>query len=430
MKVIKLNFLLILILGFSIIGCNLNQLKPEDNGNSYSLNIVQNENLSINEGYELSLSQNVRIHLGGAFYDKNLSEISNGTTAGGILITKEQIQKIEASIGQMWQLEINKLGAVNLREMTLTNLNTKEKTKGLYNVENRIFLTGSAASESYNNGKCGTIGLGLVKGTVAADGNSVSNGEISFTLLTGCNPLAVGINITFYYTAKRIGNGTGIPFTVETGTWSLPQSTKLLTDGLIAKRWKFSFYAKNGNVLKPSANDFIQFYANGDLDIVILGLYDKAKWKYNETTKALEVTNSESITTPYFIKNLDEKSLKVYTPTDEFGYDSSITPKTDIIATASANTKLLTSARWKVQSIIAGILTPTPKETDFLYFYPDGSYEQSILGFYAVGTWKWETSDKRISINSTAGAMARNILSITDKRLEILENLEGGVMVR
>ena len=269
---------------------------------SYALEITKNENLTVNEGYELTLSPNVRINVGGAFYNKTRNEIKDGTSAGGLNLTKEQIQKIEANIGQMWQLEINKYGTLNLREMAITNLNTKEKTKGLYNTENRIFLTGNAASESYNNGKCGTIGLGLVKGKVSVDGTAVSDGEISFTLLTGCNPIAVGVNITYYFTAKRIGNGTGIPFIGGSGTWNVPQNATLLTQSLIAKRWKFVFYANNGNVIKPAENDFVQFYEGGELGMVVLGNYDKAKWKYNETNKSIEVTNSQGFVTNYFIQ--------------------------------------------------------------------------------------------------------------------------------
>lgn len=409
-------------------GCNPSEVAKKDE--SYSLEITKNENLSINEGYELSLSQNIRIHSGGAFVDKKLNEIKDGTTVGGVSITKEQVKKIEESIGQMWLLEINKYGTLNHREMVLTNLNTKEKTKGLYNVDNRIFLSGNAATASYNNGKCGTVGLGLLKGKIAADGSSVSDGEISFTILTACEPLIVGVNITFFYTAKRIGSGTGIPFIGASGSWDVPQNTKLLSEKLTANRWLFSFYANNGNVLKPVANDFIQFYANGDMDIVLLGLYDKAKWKYNESTKALEITNSSGAVSHYFVQNLSDKTFQVYTPSDEYRYEALLKPKVEMPASATANTKLLSSDRWKIQSIKAGILTPTPKSTDFVYFYPDGSYEQSVLGFYAKGTWKWENTEKRISLTTTAGNMGRNVVSLSDKKLELLENNEGGTFVR
>lgn len=385
-----------------------------------------NTELLLSANYELTVQPTVQINIGGVIYNKQTSELHSGSQMGNVYLSGAQFAAIEAGVPKYLKFEIKKYGVLSLRDFVVTNIQTKEQMNGLYDVNQRTYLFGNSASQSNQN--CGALALGVVQGTFNAALTSIDNGQIGFTYIVGCTPAVVAINVTFNF--KAVQTTANIAAGTQTGgTWAQSNDAQRIKTMLVSSRWKTTFWARQGNIIQPQANDFVQFYANGTMDVVLLGLYDRATWKYNTTTRALEITFSSGELVSFFLKETGTQLVRGYSFQDEFYFSQISNPNQPVPVSASARTKILCATYWQLNYLQLGLIRWTYKPIDFIRFYANGEYEQSLFGVYAKGTWKWENSETRVNISAN-GPVVWDITTLTNTQLSVKNTPDYGELFR
>lgn len=367
--------------------------------------------LQVNGCYELTLKPLVRIHIGGAAYDRTMEQLHSGSQVGSIYLSAAQFAEIERSVGKFLKFQVARYGTLDLRNIRVTNQISKENIDGLFYQPDRSFIFGNG--DAQRQGECGVAALGIAKGAFSADFKSIQNGEFSINLIGGCNPIVAGANLTFYFTATQVNSS----LQENAGTWDIPNDATSVESRLTAKRWKIQFAAQNGNTVNPQPKDFIQLNPDGTVDQVFLNLYQTGTWRYIVANRSVEITASNGTKTPFLITTLSDSTLQAFSFNNEFRLTADTRPPEDCNG-VSAKTCTLVSGKWKIRSFRFGLLTPTYHPQDFARFYRDGTYEHSLLGIYHKGTWSWTNNETRLLIPNVQNW---NVQTLTATQLSLRE---------
>lgn len=166
-----------------------------------STNFISAQEVDFTGIFTIKLSEDVRIRTGGTAQVRSSNEWKKGGKVGNQTIPADTYEKMTEKLPTEYKIEILKTGKGILKDAFITNLTTNEKMKGIYNVNTRDFLFGSAAGTgNQQNKNCGSFSLGIVKGKLSADKSTIEKGEIGIGFVAGCKPILVSADATFYYT--------------------------------------------------------------------------------------------------------------------------------------------------------------------------------------------------------------------------------------
>lgn len=359
--------------------------------------------------FNLSYSEKVKVQVGGVTVDKTKKEMHTGSKAGNVTIDPETFKKMEASTGTHFKIEIKKTGTGDLHDIYLTNMDQDQKIKGLYNIKSHKFLFGSAKAEGTANGKCGTIGMGIIKGNLTSDNKAIENGEFGMGFIAGCDPVLINANATFYFTGifakEKISPNPNVQ-----SLWSSTVDTNKIKNMLTNGRWEPVFWSLNGTVMKSKLTDFAHFKTSGLFQSVSLNLPASGTWKYDGSNQTITLISLATGTTIYFIAELSDSVLKCSSFNSEFKLRRTATPKNPEII--SVKTVMLCK-KWNVASYRNGLMNLHPKPGDYVQYHSDGTYEQISLGVYARGTWNWEPEETKITVNCN-GVNTWDVIALTN----------------
>ena len=166
------------------------------------------------------------------------------------------------------------------------------------------------------------------------------------------------------------------------------------SSALKGKRWHCDSYKKNGLTVNLKATDFFAFNADGSFEQVMLNIYSKGTWTFDNANSKITVTNGGAFI--WTITDITDSTLKFNNGVEFYEFKKMKAFGTN--ASASAKTKELAANRWKIKEHKKAGITINYKANDFIAFYADGTYEQVLLGIYSKATWSFGAGETIINV--------------------------------
>ncbi len=164
---------------------------------------------------------------------------------------------------------------------------------------------------------------------------------------------------------------------------------------LINKRWHCDSYKKGTAIVALKPTDFNLLNADGSFDQVVLNVYAKGTWSFDNATNKLTIKNGGTFI--WTVTELSDSTLK-FNNGIEF-YEMKKMKDFAVNTSASAKMKEL-GVRWKIKEQKKGGVAINYKATDFIWFHTDGTYEQVLMGIYAKGTWSFNGGETIVTVNN------------------------------
>lgn len=152
---------------------------------------------------------------------------------------------------------------------------------------------------------------------------------------------------------------------------------------LTGKRYAIRGYIRNKQTQIYKDDDYLWFRADGILESAVLGLADKAEWKWDTTEKVIVVKYNDGKTRKWNIV-FNPEETKAFNDFEE--YKLLMENSLDNIAPAAGKGAPFCKS-WEIVEHLKGNTKVEYKYMDFIRVHGNGVYEQSSNGKYLRGNW-------------------------------------------
>jgi hypothetical protein len=163
---------------------------------------------------------------------------------------------------------------------------------------------------------------------------------------------------------------------------------------LSGNRYKVMVYVKNKQTQLFMNDDYIWFRGDGTLEYALLGVQEKAYWKWDTTKKVITVKYNDGKTREWGI-TFNPGAIKAWNDFEEFKLEAE--PSLDNI---SAGTGVSASfcKNWLIAEHMKGNTKVEYKYMDFIRIHSNGVYEQSSNSKYLRGTWTLSADGNTLTV--------------------------------
>lgn len=157
---------------------------------------------TINRRYNVTYGTNATVSIGGAAYNRSISEWQGGATAGNVTVSGSIFSGIVAGLPRRVRL-VEEVNWFPIHQLIIYL-----EDQGNYpiyglidaNTGNYLFLGAGLAG----NAQCGAVALGQVSGQVTPNQLNIINGSHGYFATLACVPAVVAGSVAFYYTGVAI----------------------------------------------------------------------------------------------------------------------------------------------------------------------------------------------------------------------------------
>lgn len=165
---------------------------------------------------------------------------------------------------------------------------------------------------------------------------------------------------------------------------------------MLVKRWKVVKHQKFGKAIALTENDFMQFANDGLYEHVQNNYYAKGSWALN--ADVLTINNNGEYN--WKIISVSESTMSISRGTDELIDMEVVKMPASANQALTTNVKYLCMGKWRPNEHHKNDVALKFLPSDFMIFYTNGTYEQTINGLYSNGKWNYNKEETELTIEA------------------------------
>jgi hypothetical protein len=187
---------------------------------------------------------------------------------------------------------------------------------------------------------------------------------------------------------------------------------------MLVKRWKVVKHQKSGKAVALTENDFMQFANDGIYEHVQNNYYAKGSWALN--ADLLTINNNGEYN--WKIVSVSETTMSLSRGADELIDMEVVKMPASANQALTTNVKYLCMGKWRPNEHHKNDVAIKFLPADFIIFYTDGTYEQTINSSYSKGKWNYNKEETELTIVNTVwkieslSALFFKISKVTDPK--------------